>query len=294
MTLFPATKLRSRRPAAFTLIELMVSVAIIALILGILLPVLVGARKKALRTRMAMDLQNISQALEAYRQDFYDYPRIDYTAANPITIVSATNPTPQLDRLGAVTLCWALLAPGPATQDGADGPGFRVRGTQGQVHNAYIVPGKFNITGTTDYDSTINDTHGNPYLYFPGFKGANISATNGFVAYNAGASGMTTPAGATVTTTTTPMYNYADNAITINNKLFTQQQMETMLGDTGPTLPNTPSGPNGMIDGAEVPATTGPYLLWGAGPDDAYGPPLSSSPPPNNTYGVSDDVTNFN
>jgi len=280
MTSFPATNSRRRRPAAFTLIELLVSVAIIALILGILLPVLVGARKKALRTRMAMDLQNISQALEAYRQDFYDYPRIDYTAANPITIVSATNPTPQLDRLGAVTLCWALLAPGPASQDGADGPGFRVRGTQGQVHNAYIVPAKFNITGTTDYDSTINDTHGNPYLYFPAFKGANISATNGFVAYNAGASGMTAPAGATVTTTT-PMYNYADNAIIINNKLFTQAQMETALGDL-----NT----NGMIDAGEVPASTGPYLLWGAGPDDAYGAPLLS----NGTYGVSDDVTNFN
>jgi type II secretory pathway pseudopilin PulG len=273
-------------------IELLVVIGIIVLIMGIALPVLVSARKKAARTRMSIDLQALSQALDAYRQDFKDYPRIDYTTNNPLIANALPNVT---DRLGAVTLCWALLAPGPATgaggvvgangSDGADGPGFRVRGSMGQVYGPYIQPDKFNISGTTDWDSTINDFHGNPYLYFPGNKGANISAANGFAA-------PYYPPTATAGTAA-PMYNCSDN--TLASVIATQlgaaptgwptpatwtwtTAIQTMLGDTGTGTPGS-TPPDGMIDGSETPATTGPYLLWGAGPDEMWGD--------------SDDVTNF-
>ena len=106
-------------------------------------------------------------------RDFRDYPRIDY---------SNTNLTP--DRIGAVTLCWALVAPGPdvgSGSDGALGPGFRLRGTQGQVYGPYIQPGKFNISGTNNWNSTINDVNGSPYLYFPGFSAANVHVAGGYV-----------------------------------------------------------------------------------------------------------------
>jgi type II secretory pathway pseudopilin PulG len=252
---------------------------IIVVIIGILLPTLLRARKNAYRGRVGLDLQGISQALEAYRQDFRDYPRIDYTSAtsNPIGQTDSTyNPTPPTDRIGAVTLCWALLSPGPATAasggDGADGPGFRVRGTQGQVYGPYLQPGKFTVSGTSDWNSTINDVRGNPYLYFPGFAGANINVAKGFVGnYTAAAS-----------PNPIPMYNYGDNPILQNGNQFTLKQMQIALGD---------KNFNGGIDASigETPATTAPYLLWSAGPDDIYGAPLLS----NGTYGTSDDVTNF-
>ena len=269
------------------MVELLVVVGIIVLIIGISLPVLVSARKKAARTRMSIDLQALSQALDAYRQDFKDYPRIDYSATNPLIVNALPN---VVDRLGAVTLCWALLSPGPATQDGNDGTGFRVRGTQGTVYGPYIQPDKFLISGTTDYDSTINDVDGNPYLYFPGNKGANIGTYNGTTNY--GYASIYMPASAAAGAIA-PMYNCNDNTLA---SVIAQQlgpaptgwptatpwtwatAMQTTLGDTGTgTAGSTP--PDGMIDGSETPATTGPYLLWGAGPDQLWG--------------STDDVTNF-
>jgi len=251
-----------RRRGGFTLVEMLVVIGIIIVLLGIALPAIHSARQKGLRTRMAMDLQVISQALEAYRQDFKDYPRVDYSNAN---LTPGT--------LGAVTLCWALLSPGPATgngSDGADGPGFRVRGTQGQIYGPYIQPGKFKISGSNDWNSTINDENGNPYLYFPRSAGANINVANGYIGNYT--SSPPTPR---------PMYNFGDNSgvTSPNGSAFTQQMMETQMGD----LDN-----NGGINGAEVPATTAPYILWGAGGDSTFGPP------PYNTSAASDDVTNFN
>jgi prepilin-type N-terminal cleavage/methylation domain-containing protein len=265
MTSSTATNLRPRRRRAFTLVELLVVVGIIVVLLAILLPMLANVRKKATRTRIAMDLQNLSQALESYRGDFKDYPPVDVSGNSPITAT---------DRLGAVTLCWALLAPGPDVGNGSDGalgPGFRVRGTQGQVYGPYIQPGKFSISGTTDWDSTINDLRGNPYLYYRANASASIHVANGYVAaYN--------PTGGSLPV---PMYNYYDNnGITINNQQFSINAMKTILGDT-----NNDGGINVTTNTGETPATNAPYLLWSAGPDGILG--YDSS-------GNTDDVTNFN
>src|SRR5438045_609121 len=60
----------------FTLIELLVVISIIIVLAGILLPAITKAWKKAARTAMANDLQAVASALEAYKQDFGDYPRV--------------------------------------------------------------------------------------------------------------------------------------------------------------------------------------------------------------------------
>ncbi len=69
------------RPAgqrrAFTIIELLVVIGIIVLLAGILLPMLFKARNSATRTRIAADLNTVATALDAYKQDFGDYPRVD-------------------------------------------------------------------------------------------------------------------------------------------------------------------------------------------------------------------------
>jgi len=279
-----ATKSLPRRCRGFTLIELLVVVGIIAVLLAVLLPALNSARKKATKVRIAMDLQNLSQALEAYRKDFKDYPPVDLSATNPIIITSTTNPTPPADRVGAVTLCWALLSPGPADPtvggDSSDGPGFRVRGAtvngtwqgQGQVYGPYIQPGKFTISGTNDWNSTINDVRGNPYLYYRANPAASINVAGGYVGnYN-----PTTPG-----TTPVPMYNYYDNnGVTINSHPFLPSDMGRILGDT-----NADGGINVGANAGESPATTAPYLLWSAGSDGILG--YDSS-------GNTDDVTNFN
>jgi type II secretory pathway pseudopilin PulG len=77
---------------------MMTVVGILALLVGILLPALVHVYGRASKTRVAADFGAISTALEAYRQDFGDYPRANSGYPNT----------------GFGTLGFALVGPGPA------------------------------------------------------------------------------------------------------------------------------------------------------------------------------------
>ncbi len=264
--------------SGFTLVEMLVVIGIIVLLIGIALPMLNRAYKNAVRTRMAGDLQAISAGLEAYRGDFKDYPRIDYSVAaagtGSVTITSTVSGSVP----GAVVLCWALLAPGADAQDGADGPGFRARsfqpsggGTstgQGQLYGPYIAPGRFKIgSGTDDTVSTINDRYGHPYLYFPANRGncrRRPTCSRGIT-----------------TRRPSPMFDANDNLAAFahtgdSDPKYPLYRIQSMVGDIGNgTTPGT--NPNGMIDGTETANFVGNYILWGAGPDEVYGPNFIST-----------------
>lgn len=64
----------SRRRLAFTLVELLTVIGIIALLIGILVPSLVPARDLAKKTKTAAELRSISTSLEMFRTDFKEYP----------------------------------------------------------------------------------------------------------------------------------------------------------------------------------------------------------------------------
>jgi len=64
----------------FTLIELLVVISIIALLIGILLPVLASARGTAKRVTCSSNLRNIGIVIETYLQDNKDY----FPEARPI------------------------------------------------------------------------------------------------------------------------------------------------------------------------------------------------------------------
>lgn len=67
---------RKSKRWAFTLTELLVVIGIIVALAAIGLPMALRSYKYASKTRTQADLQAISTALNAYRQDFGDYPRI--------------------------------------------------------------------------------------------------------------------------------------------------------------------------------------------------------------------------
>src|SRR3954447_22747417 len=127
------------KPAAFTLAEVVVVVGIIVLLLATLLPMVNRARITAKRARMALDLNSIGIALDAYRDDFGDYPRpSDYDYSD--------------NTRGAAILCRALLGPQDADgryPAGADGYGFRTRRVngiaQGKVYGPYLRPESFRL-----------------------------------------------------------------------------------------------------------------------------------------------------
>jgi prepilin-type N-terminal cleavage/methylation domain-containing protein len=183
----------SRAPRAFTLVELLVVVGIIVVLISILAPSLNRAWKSALRTSLANDLQAVGAALEAYRQDFGDYPRVtkDLALTDPPPDPKRPNPM-----TGAQVLCFALMGPAPAVdpnappagqrpiQDGQDGPGFRGK-TGGKIYPPYLSLDRFKIGDPSDiFGKTITtqssagavgnellfcivDKWNNPILYFP-------------------------------------------------------------------------------------------------------------------------------
>ena len=80
---------------------------IILVLISLIMPSLSAVWKGSVRTRMAADLQTLGTALEAYKQDYGDYPQVG------------------ADNKGPTVLTNALL--GPGDNDGQPGWGWRAR-----------------------------------------------------------------------------------------------------------------------------------------------------------------------
>jgi prepilin-type N-terminal cleavage/methylation domain-containing protein len=258
---------RARRGqrGGFTLVELLVVIAVILVLISILLPTIAKAYRNGVRTRMVADMGAIVTALEAYRTDHGDIPRISADPAN-------------WKHLGDALLCRTLLAPLPAVDanasepdlhDGQDGNGFRVRPSivvgsvvtpQGKPYGPYLAADKFKTKFDVGTKSLyIADLSGNRILYLPGRKGANLNAVGGYVG----------DVSYTDVLAVRPMFNLRDLHDTPTNddriKLF-----DNDTPGTGPDKFRVLLGANTNGSGLD-PQLTGEYLLWGAGPDEKFG-----------------------
>lgn len=83
------TPVQCRSRPGFTLIEVLTVVGIIALLLGILIPALGGARDQARRARVRSLIVALDNGLELFRNDFGEYPDSE-VRDDPITDFPAT------------------------------------------------------------------------------------------------------------------------------------------------------------------------------------------------------------
>jgi prepilin-type N-terminal cleavage/methylation domain-containing protein len=276
-----APSCHSRR--GFTLIELLVTIGILVILSAIAIPMVSRAWRSGMKTRIAGDLQAIATALEAYKTDFGDYPRLRYSGSGAGTIAGEAD-------TGSKLLCWALIAPGPATDpgsgeqsafDGVEGPGFRAR-PGGKIHGPYLDAAKFKVT-RTDADAEMLDSNGSVIVYVPGFPGSvNITTgTGGYIAddrralYDARATQIfqhPVSPGAS-----------AFRRVGEGNDADALQRFRNLMGD----IDN-----DGLIGAGETAAHRGPYLLWSAGYDGLFG--TASHTPTPAERAACDDVTNFN
>jgi prepilin-type N-terminal cleavage/methylation domain-containing protein len=272
-------RLHAGRPG-FTLVELLVVMGIILVLIALLFPSLNAAWKGSVRTRVGADLATIATALEAYKQDYGDYPRV------------------YADNTGPLVLTMALVGPGDRNYDGQDGPGWRPR-VGGKVQPAYLPAEKFPIVHAVETRATppidpnfgvLGDRWNSPILYIPGNKGANPrdpGPASGYVAEAPHVS-QTATAGARK-----PMYNakaaggYFDH--TVSGPAAARRldiaagtpRLQVVMGDVNR---------NGYLDAGEAAAFEGPYLLWSAGSDEKFGPKDALPVSPKNRC---DDITNF-
>jgi type II secretory pathway pseudopilin PulG len=279
---------------------MVVVIGIILVLVGILLPSVNRARRNASRARIAFDLQSISTALEAYKQDHGDHPRV--TGAPDATKVGYD---------GAIALCQALIAPGkPDDLDPSPAPalpGFRTQ-PGSKVYGPYLPTDHFMTAHPTD-PANVDPTHfvildrfEKPVLYFPASPArpnVRIAPVSPGLAAAPYVDASTTPssdfsrydARDNYVATSPPFGPFERQAADGANVLL---RMRLMLGDLHGATTGTP--PDGVLqaDEAEVNA---PYLLWSAGPDGLFGPNADAAGDRNAVdqpdVAACDDVTNF-
>ena len=314
---------------AFTIVELLTVVTIIALLLGILLPSVAAIRTKAKETAQKAQFATIEMALEAFKQDYGDYPRSDFTGSVPI----AQDTYCGAQKLSEALLGWDLMGFHPQSAwrvDGYTGTGplftlnhpltdssydpSRYRGiaTLSERKGPYLEPAKASVFKLGDLYNTTNTTYvlcdvyrvrkltdpntgkiitaGSPILYYK----ANTANKTIDPAYSLPANNYTDR-----------IYNYYDNSpITSNKKL-------TANGPTGLQHPLDYPGSSEytVFYNTKYPASA-PYLpatYGGSGIGYGIRDPRIASPArpyrpdsyilisagPDGYYGTADDIHNY-
>jgi prepilin-type N-terminal cleavage/methylation domain-containing protein len=101
---------------AFTIVELLIVVTIIALLLGILLPSISMVRTKSKETAQKAQFATIDMALEAFKQDYGDYPPSDMFEGNGSGLIYCG-----AQKLTEAILGWDLAGFHPKTSWRRDG-----------------------------------------------------------------------------------------------------------------------------------------------------------------------------
>jgi general secretion pathway protein G len=135
----PTKPLRARRPRGFTLIELMVVLAIIGVLAALIVPNVLGRADDARVTAARTDVGNLMQALKLYKLDNQRYPSsaqgLQALVIKPVTEPVPGNWKPYLEKLPADPWGRAYLYMNPGLKAEVDVLSFGADGQSGGEGN---------------------------------------------------------------------------------------------------------------------------------------------------------------
>jgi prepilin-type N-terminal cleavage/methylation domain-containing protein len=202
----PAREARLNRQAgnrAFTLIELLTVIGIIAILAAITFGVVKGVNERAAISQAKVELASLSQALESYKLQYGDYPRTGLSAGsqNTSTALAASNTTALLFNALNGKLGPKLGSSAEITNSAINGKRF--------VEVSKMTLETTNLPATTGTVSVLNsflDPWGRRYLYY--YRDSATGWTHpGYILYSVGPDGAHT-----APTNSATNYGSANNA----------------------------------------------------------------------------------
>jgi len=300
------------RKSGFTLVELLTVLVIIALLMGILLPALNKVRNTAKEAKQKVQFATIEQAIMAFKGDYGDYPRSNWTGA-PGTLYEGAQ------MLAEALVGWDMLGFHPKSEwrsNGCDSSNARiyplppmdlssqlVQDNLAQRKGPYIELSKANVfrlgntvNGPGLFNNTGPDLAPDTYVLCDSFGAKNLIFNNGTkteivtagtpILYYKANTNYKAWFGPTITPDYR-IYNCFDNQALLDLGKMTNNSIKHPLGGDDASFPSMGHGAfyryltdpkvTGISGGWPVNADS--YVLISAGADGLYG--------------TADDITNF-